>query len=481
MKKTISLIIAMMMVPGLLACNRSEQPDNAAPTATEEPTATPAQTATPEPTSEPTAETTPTEFPLPENPGDFASFNGSFFWDQSSELHNMLIDIFPVDDKKAVIQLSCLDGSEDEEIATETNCSLTFELVNKAVYRNEAADITLTIDSEDHVTVTAGNDQYALFGGNYSPTEGKGWVNAETIVEFLRNISASEIGDFGTAGKSDEINEALSDSWFYEISLYRDDSIYGYYVAAADLSAICKINDSGACELIYGSMKNTLEQTNSYDLEIEGEDGEDYIIYEKPLVFPYIQFGSNLIVGQTDYVFVNAAWDMTKDIKVTSGDENVVKVDGTEITAVGAGETTLNVELVYGDCTKQYTIEVSIAEEDPETSLDPIDYSGEDDLRSEDEIAALVGEWYPNGDLGATSFFAIGNDGRLTDYFRATGEPEAEAGRTFIIVFAAGDDPHGFYAVPTDEEGGLQTYFVYSPEEDKLIFDDGYTIYLRAE
>ena len=398
MKKTISLIIAMIMVLGLFACNRAEQPADPTPAATGAPTAgttaTPAPTATPEPSSEPT----PTEILLPENPGDFAASSGSFYWDQSSELHNILLDIYPVDDKKAVIQINSLDGSEDEEIVTEMNCSLTFELVNKAVYRNDAADITLTIDSEEHVTVTAGNDRYAMFNGNYYPTDGKSWLNPDTIIEYLRNIPASGIGDFGTAEKADEINEVLADNWFREITLYRDDSVYGIYVAAEDMSMIGKVNDMGSLDIIFGSMENSLEKTNYYDFEFgsefDEEDGEEnideyseeYSFFEQPIIYPYLISGAYMTVGQSDNVAVRAAWDLTEDIKVNSRDESILTVNGTEVTAVGEGEAVLDVELVYGGCTKDYTIEVTVVEADPDAVFETVEYEDPDCLSLVDRV-----------------------------------------------------------------------------------------------
>jgi hypothetical protein len=381
MKKITALILAMIMVLALSACGKKEEPAGPAATATEAPTAGTAQTATPEPTAAPTDVPSPTEIPLPENPGDFAASTGSFFWDQSSELHNILISIYPVDDKKAVIQLTGMEATEDSDIVTETNCSLTFELVNKAVYRNDEADMTLTIDNENNVAVIVGGELYSELAGNYLPSNGMSWLYPDTILEYLRNIPDSGIGDFGKAGKADEVEESVSNNWFHELNLYRGDDVFGIYVAAEDFSAICRVNDLGELDLIYGSMANTLEQTDYYEFYIgnggeeEEENEEEFVYYEQPLIYPYILCGADMTVGQSDYVVVMAPWDMTEDIKGSSRDETDVTVNDTEITAVGAGEAILDVELVYGGCTKQYTIEVSVAEYDPDSQLETIDFN----------------------------------------------------------------------------------------------------------
>ncbi len=396
MKKILASIAVMILALALSACGKTEEPAGPSATATETPsaaTAVPSQTAA-EPTKAPTEAPTPTGYQLPENPGDFASSGRSFYWDQSSELHNILLDIYPVDDKKAVIQINSLEGSEDEEIATETNCSLTFELVDKAVYRNEAEDITITVDSEDHVTVTAGNDRYALFNGNYNPTDGKSWLNADTILEYLRNIPSSGIGDFEKAGKEDNIEEGVIDEWFHDLMLYRDGTFYGSFVAAEDMSVVCTVDDMGNYYIICGSMENTLEHTNYYDIEIGAIESEDnseediseYAVFEQPIIYPYLICGADFKVGQTDYVAVRAALDMTEDIKVTSRDESIVTVDGTEVTAVGAGDVTLDVELLYGGCKKNYTIEVSVEEADPDAVSETVEYNDPDRLSLVDSV-----------------------------------------------------------------------------------------------
>ena len=107
-----------------------------------------------------------------------------------------------------------------------------------------------------------------------------------------------------------------------------------------------------------------------------------------------------------------------------------------------------------------------------------IDYNNEITERSEEEIDALEGIWVAeDGD----SYMEVKN-GTMTYYIGKKGK--AEAADSFIIVLAGGDEPHGFYAMPK-EEGRLQTFFTYSPEEengeaDRLIFDMGGYSFVRA-
>ncbi|MBO4415265.1 MAG: hypothetical protein J5824_04695 [Lachnospiraceae bacterium] len=384
MKKILLLWILLIMVIVPTGCQK-ENPETsspagtAAPTATTAPTEAIAPTEAPSPTATvaPTEIPTPTEIVLPDNAGDFKTSSRAFFWDNSSERHNIMVYIFPLNDKKAVIQLSSLEAPEDEEIGSETNCSLTFELINKAMYWNDESGITLFVDNENKVTLTAENEQYSLYEGSFSPLDATGWVTDTTVLEFLRNIPESGIGDFGRNGGKDEVEECYTDDWFHELILFRDGNLYATYVATEDMTAICRLNGE-KCELIYGSMASTLEKTNIFDFIGGDENSEDYYFFEQPIVYPCIQNGTYMYVGMSDSVVVNAALDMTESISITSSDENVIKAEGTEVTATGAGEAVLDVELVYGGCTKQYTIEVTVMEEDPEMTDEIAEYQDQD-------------------------------------------------------------------------------------------------------
>ncbi|MBP1591255.1 MAG: hypothetical protein ILP22_04365 [Oscillospiraceae bacterium] len=385
MKKIFLLVVLLIMAAGFAGCRKesteSPSPTEAAAPATK-PTEVPSPTAaasdeTPSPTAEPTEIPTPTEIILPDNAGDFKTSSMAFYWDESSERHNILAYIFPVDNNRAVIQLSSLEAPEDEEIGSETNCSLTLELINKAMYRNDESGITLFIDNENNVTLTAENEKYSLYEGSFSPLDSTGWATDDTILEFLRNIPGSGIGDFGRTGNKDEVEECFTDEWFHELRLLRDGELYAAYAATEDMTAICRLNGE-KCELIYGSMASTLEKTNIFDFIGGDENGEDYYFFEQPIVYPCIQNGTYMYVGMSDSVVVNAALDMTESISVTSSDENVIKAEGAEVTATGAGEAVLDVELVYGGCTKQYTIEVTVTEEYPEMTDEIAEYQDQD-------------------------------------------------------------------------------------------------------
>ncbi|MCR5324930.1 MAG: hypothetical protein K6E85_16860 [Lachnospiraceae bacterium] len=374
MKKKLIPVIALIMIMVLSGCQKdnsgmSSPTEAIAPTAAATPTATESPTKDPSPTATtaPTEIPTPTEIILPENAGDFGDSSMGFYWDDSSERHNIIVYIFPVNDKKAVIQLSSLDAPEDDEISAETDSSLTFELLNKAMYRNDESGITLFIDKDNKVAVTAENEAYSQFVGNFSPLDSTGYVTDATILEFLRNVPESGIGDFGKTGNKDEVEESILDDWFHELKLFRDGNLYATYAATDDMTALCRLNGD-KWELVYGSMATTLEMTNTFDVEGGDENGDEYYYFEQPIVYPYIQNGSYLYVGTSDTVVVNAAVDLTESIRVTSNDEDIVIVEGTEITAAGIGETTLDVELVYGGCACQFTIDVMVIEEDTEVT-----------------------------------------------------------------------------------------------------------------
>ena len=98
--------------------------------------------------------------------------------------------------------------------------------------------------------------------------------------------------------------------------------------------------------------------------------------------------------------------------------------------------------------------------------------------RSEKEISVLAGIW-----VNDSSYYIINEDGEMTYYIRQAGEEDTEV-RTYRIVLAAGDDPHGFYA-QTGDPDDLQTFFSYSPMEengnaDCLLFENGESVFFMA-
>ena len=98
--------------------------------------------------------------------------------------------------------------------------------------------------------------------------------------------------------------------------------------------------------------------------------------------------------------------------------------------------------------------------------------------RSEGEISALTGIWVTDG-----SYYIINEDGEMTYYTREAETEDTEVG-TYRIVFASGDDPHGFYA-QTGDPSDLQTFFSYSPMEENgngncLLFYDGASAFWQA-
>lgn len=369
MKKIMTLMLAVMIMATLAGCSKSDPEPAVTPTPlSAEDTDKKVDESDSAKVTEQliTATPDPTDVPVKENTGDFSTSTGSFFWDQSSELNNCTMFIFPIDDKKAVIQLDYLKAEEGEEISEETVCSLTYELIDKTTYKNDESGITMTIDDEGNVTVATEKDAYSKFNGNYLSNDGIGWVADDTILEFLRNIPEAELGDFKKGSNTDEVVENYVEDWFHELTLYRDGNLYGTYVATDDMSALCKVQDDN-CKLLYGSMDSTLEQTQYYSFDGGDENGEETYYFEEPLIYPYVTCGSDLPVGMSVAIDVKATYDMTENYNVTY-DAEILEYDGENFTAIAPGETTIEVELTYGGSTKLYTIELNVIEDDPETS-----------------------------------------------------------------------------------------------------------------
>jgi len=303
------------------------------------------------------------EAKLPENAGDFASSDRMFAWDQSSELYNITMGIFPVDDTKAVLQFSYFKGSEDDDIVSEAIYSYTYELVNQATYRNEENGIEVFIDKDGNVTVTAAEGKLTDIEGTYYASGGVGSPAKDTIIEFIRNIPGVDLGDFGKEGSNDEIEEYMTSDWFHEIYLVRDDEIFKSFVATDDMSAICEVEDETA-KVIYGSFETTMDRTVSYTVESGDENSEEYHEVEIPVICPSVLDGTDLYVGQDSFIMVDVPWSLTESVSAVSSNPEVVSAEGDFISAVAVGEATLTVDVTVAGCTRQYTIDVNVTEND---------------------------------------------------------------------------------------------------------------------
>ena len=385
MRKVLICILIMIMVVSFAGCtggnsgniNDPVQPEPTKTGSTETGKENGAEaTKAPAPTTEATKVPEPTAAPepeLPEDAGDFSTADKAFYWTGSTEYHNIAVEIFPVDETRAVIQFGLYNASEDSEIVEDYHHVFTFDLVNKATYRNEEIGIDLYLDRDGKMTVTSGDPAYSEIALEYYSAGEPGVPATAAFVEFIRNIPAADIGDFGKNDTNDTVEESDSFGWFYELALYRDQSPYKTYVVTEDLSAICKVEDD-SFKLIWGSLESTMERTEGFEFEGSDENGDEYYYYEMPVVHPYIVEGAFFAVGDSGTVAVSAPLDLTESMTVSSADESIVIVDNDKVTAVAAGETVLNVELVYGGSAKQYTIDVTVSETDPDVTDETAEY-----------------------------------------------------------------------------------------------------------
>ena len=106
-----------------------------------------------------------------------------------------------------------------------------------------------------------------------------------------------------------------------------------------------------------------------------------------------------------------------------------------------------------------------------------------DEDRTE-EVAALAGYWYPDGDEGAALFLWFDDAGNWAWYARTVGDPEASLSDGGTVVPSAGE-PNAFYAENYEQTNA--TWFTLVPSYrnddggDCIIWGDGGFTFLRVE
>lgn len=452
MKKILAIIISLVLVMSLAGCKSgvSESPA--------EPTVAPAE----QPNNTPVTEA-PVSDTLPEDAGDFATSDSSFCWNESAELLNIVLGVFPIDDTKAVLQFAYYDATDDVEVPLELYYSFTCNLVNKATYRNADSDITVYINSDGDVNVSSANEAYSAIVGNYYSAGNPGTPDAATIVEYLRNVPAAGVGDFGSSSE-DTIEESISGAWLHEVTLFRNGELFKTFLAADDMTGFCALQDEG-WELVYGNMDSTLEQINYYDIELgEGEE-ESFDFVEMPIVFPYIFDGNELGVGETSFVDFSSPYELPYTFGVSSADESIVSVSDHVITAVAEGETELTISVDYAGTMKDYTIPVTVSVYDFGASL-------------EDEGSTVPGStlWFDTISQRATMEMTDANDIYTADIYWADG---VDTTHHWCFVGEADPDDEftinlvGMYVIENYDSEGVCTETVVDEEVySALTFED---------
>lgn len=101
-----------------------------------------------------------------------------------------------------------------------------------------------------------------------------------------------------------------------------------------------------------------------------------------------------------------------------------------------------------------------------------------------EEVAALAGYWYPDGDEGAAIFLWFDDAGNWAWYARTVGDPEASLSDGGTVVPSAGE-PNAFYAENYEQTNA--TWFTVVPSYqnavggDCIIWGDGGFTFLRVE
>lgn len=350
MKKIIYLLLTLFFVLSLVACGNKTEVVSGSKTTNE---------------TSVNNETSTVVEPGFVNDVDFRNAASCYYSENSTELSNCVIGIFPVNETVSVFQFSYMDYSEDSEIGTEQTFALTMNYKDSATYECSEEDqngdtmqVTAILDIDGNLTVESNQDYMNMITGKFLPAEGGCDLASFTIIEFLRNIPEANIGTFGKYNPYDDVEDYIADEWFHMVTLYTEDEFVDRFLVADDLSAVLHMTDNDET-LIFGSMYNTLEKTTiRYEINDDGE----YEEYTEPLVVPYVSGGSDILLNGSAFVLVGAPWDLTKSIVLTSSDTAIVSVDGNELIGNALGTATITAKIDYCGTEKEYTFDVSVAE-----------------------------------------------------------------------------------------------------------------------
>lgn len=359
-------------------------------------------------------ETADSSIPFAES--DFADAAKGFFGEKSTELINCVMAVYPVEDSKVILQFKYFDATDDQEIPVEATYSYTFTVADKTTLKHTESDqngdtVNIIVQLSDNGEATVSSDSVALkdIVGNYFPMDGGADVDPRTILEYLRNISAANIGDFGLNNPYDELEEGIHGDWFHELTLIRENQIVEKFLIADDFSAVLRKNGENY-SLIYGSMENTVNHVDVFEYYNEEED--IFEEYTMELVYAYVAYGNEMVEGNVTEVCVEAPYDLVDSLTVVTSDESVVEVSENHLTAKNPGEAVITVTFVYGGLSKNCEIPISVVKYDPEVEylyyeyvdekysvyLDRVSMRATLDICFEDDIYGVDILWADGGD-----------------------------------------------------------------------------------
>ena len=318
-----------------------------------------------------------TPAPDDHSPGDgvWETVCGSYAWDESSQYTNSVLSLMWLDKSCVLFEFNLMEGSEEEDSATELTVSgvLHVQEDGSGIYEAASDDgesrlmIAFGI-SEDGKQVSVSHEGELPISpdGNYTFTDSGMEVSDYSATELVRYLPTDATGlntDLGAYTLN--YPESLVSGWFYPLDATFDDTgeCLAKFIVAKDLSAVFRVDNGMEPVLIYGSAQPMMDAETWPEFDDEDNEGSvdepaEEISYEPyPLVSVGADNGTFLTVGESTMLLANLPWDLPFTLEASSADTSIADVDENGvITAVTPGETSIIGTLTVEDGVKEFEI-----------------------------------------------------------------------------------------------------------------------------
>lgn len=322
-----------------------------------------------------------TPAPDDHSPGDgvWETVCGSYAWDESSQYTNSVLSLMWLDNGCVLFEFNLMEGSEEEDSATELTVSgvLNVQEDGSGIYEaaGDDGESRLMIGfeiSEDGKQVTVSHEGELPISpdGNYTFTDSGMEVSDYSATELVRYLPTDATGlntDLGAYTLN--YPESLVSGWFYPLDATFDDSgeCLAKFIVAKDLSAVFRVDDDMEPVLIYGSAQPMMDAETWPEFDDEDNEGSVdepavEISYDPyPLVSVGADNGTFLTVGESTALLANLPWDLPFTLEASSADTSIADVDENGvITAVTPGETSIIGTLTVEDGVKEFEIIINV-------------------------------------------------------------------------------------------------------------------------
>ena len=326
-----------------------------------------------------------TPAPDDHSPGDgvWETVCGSYAWDESSQYTNSVLSLMWLDKSCVLFEFNLMEGSEEEDSATELTVSgvLHVQEDGSGIYEAASDDgesrlmIAFAI-SEDGKQVSVSHEGELPISpdGNYTFTDSGMEVSDYSATELVRYLPTDATGlntDLGAYTLN--YPESLVSGWFYPLDATFDDTgeCLAKFIVAKDLSAVFRVDDGMEPVLIYGSAQPMMDAETWPEFDDEDNEGSvdepaEEISYEPyPLVSVGADNGTFLTVGESTALLANLPWDLPFTLEASSADTSIADVDENGvITGITPGETSIIGTLTVENGVKEFEIIINVFDEE---------------------------------------------------------------------------------------------------------------------